>query len=350
MSDEKGDLLKKKEGDEEESIPIATFKRGKMRNRGNLRSKQQNEEDDDEKNSDKALIQSKEVTAPNNIAAQVNPTDAEPSISSLATVFQSSNSSSRFEYAGSSATATSEIDTEHDKDNRSQLEKKLSAEKVSQSKHGGTFGPMRAPSFLRATTRFDYQPNLCKDYKETGFCGFGDSCIYLHDRSDYKSGWQLEKEWEEKQATKKRKLQELEAAMTKAKAERRARREVNGGDDDEEEEDGKEEEDVMAIFKAAMASEQAKDGESEGRDNEKAKDKDKEKESFPFACFICRQPFTQPVVTSCGHYFCSQCAVDRYKTNSRCAVCDKPTFGIFNVARKLMQYSARIKEKGDQKA
>lgn len=79
----------KEEGDEEESIPIATFKRGKMRNRGNLRSKQQNEEDDDEKNSDKALIQSKEVTAPNNIApAQVNPTDAEPSISSLATVIE----------------------------------------------------------------------------------------------------------------------------------------------------------------------------------------------------------------------------------------------------------------------
>ena len=23
-----------------------------------------------------------------------------------------------------------------------------------------------------------------------------DSCIYLHDRGDYKTGWQLEKEWE----------------------------------------------------------------------------------------------------------------------------------------------------------
>ena len=63
------------------------------------------------------------------------------------------------------------------------------------------------------SSRFDYQPNVCKDYKETGYCGYGglsqcllfrlcwltfplDSCIYLHDRGDYKTGWQLEKEWE----------------------------------------------------------------------------------------------------------------------------------------------------------
>lgn len=34
-------------------------------------------------------------------------------------------------------------------------------------------GPIRAPSNLRATVRWDYQPDICKDYKETGFCGFG---------------------------------------------------------------------------------------------------------------------------------------------------------------------------------
>ena len=31
-----------------------------------------------------------------------------------------------------------------------------------------TQGPIRAPSFLRATCRFDYAPDICKDYKETG--------------------------------------------------------------------------------------------------------------------------------------------------------------------------------------
>ncbi|XP_015794625.1 RING finger protein 113A [Tetranychus urticae] len=55
-------------------------------------------------------------------------------------------------------------------------------------------GPLKAPSNIRSTVRWDYQPDICKDYKETGFCGFGDSCIFLHDRSDYKAGWQLEAE------------------------------------------------------------------------------------------------------------------------------------------------------------
>lgn len=36
-------------------------------------------------------------------------------------------------------------------------------------------GPMRAPANIRSTVRWDYQPDLCKDYKETGFCGFGGS-------------------------------------------------------------------------------------------------------------------------------------------------------------------------------
>lgn len=58
-------------------------------------------------------------------------------------------------------------------------------------------GPIRAPANLRATVRWDYQPDICKDYKETGFCGFGDSCKFLHDRGDYKHGWQLEREWAE---------------------------------------------------------------------------------------------------------------------------------------------------------
>lgn len=25
--------------------------------------------------------------------------------------------------------------------------------------------------------RWDYQPDICKDYKETGFCGFGGECL-----------------------------------------------------------------------------------------------------------------------------------------------------------------------------
>ena len=57
-------------------------------------------------------------------------------------------------------------------------------------------GPLSAPANIRNITRVDYQPDVCKDYRETGYCSFGDSCIFLHDRGDIKMSWQIEKEWE----------------------------------------------------------------------------------------------------------------------------------------------------------
>lgn len=60
---------------------------------------------------------------------------------------------------------------------------------------------------------------------------------------------------------------------------------------------------------------------------------------MPFACFICRGDFSEPVVTLCGHYFCNGCAVKRFKAgNTRCAACDKQTFGVYNKARKLIKH------------
>ncbi|XP_061872532.1 E3 ubiquitin-protein ligase RNF113A-like isoform X3 [Colius striatus] len=98
-------------------------------------------------------------------------------------------------------------------------------------------GPIRAPEHLRATVRWDYQPDICKDYKETGFCGFGDSCKFLHDRSDYKHGWQIERELDEG---------------------------CYGVNEDENYEVSSDEEDM------------------------------------PFKCFICRSSFKNPVVTNCS--------------------------------------------------
>ena len=64
---------------------------------------------------------------------------------------------------------------------------------IASEKGTGMHGPLRANVHIRSSVRFDYQPDVCKDYKETGFCGYGDACKFVHDRSDYKSGWELER-------------------------------------------------------------------------------------------------------------------------------------------------------------
>ena len=49
----------------------------------------------------------------------------------------------------------------------------------------------------------DYLNNtFCKDYRETGYCVFGDSCLYIHDRHDYKSGFEIDKEIEKEEKEK----------------------------------------------------------------------------------------------------------------------------------------------------
>lgn len=149
-------------------------------------------------------------------------------------------------------------------------------------------GPIRAPANLRVTARFDYQPDVCKDYKETGFCGYGDSCIFMHDRGDYKSGWQLEKEWEEAQ---KKKTQ----------------------------------------FGGGAGDQYAIDSDEDDSDDE-----------LPFACLICREEFTNPIVTKCGHYFCEKCAIKNFAKSPKCFACGASTGGIFNTAKNLI---TKIEEK-----
>lgn len=226
----------------------------------------------------------------------------------VTTVYESTREIVPQSYAGD-ATATVQVDTSHDRDARAILEKKKDISKLASNKATGTLGPMRAPTFLRATSRFDYQPDICKDYKETGFCGYGDQCKFLHDRGDYKSGWQMEREWEDKQAAKRQRLQKAEesalASMNAASGV-----DVRSGRTDEaaENDDGEENYEIQ------------------------------EDSEFPFACHICREGFTDPVVTLCGHYFCQKCAIDSNKKNSKCVICDKQTFGIFNKARKLIKF------------
>ncbi|XP_034947526.1 E3 ubiquitin-protein ligase RNF113A [Chelonus insularis] len=144
-------------------------------------------------------------------------------------------------------------------------------------------GPIRAPTNLRATVRWDYQPDICKDYKETGFCGFGDSCKFLHDRSDYKLGWQLERD---------------------AGA-------ADSGDEDD-----------------------------------KKYEIDSDEDNLPFKCFICRGSFVDPIVTKCKHYFCEKCALNHFKKSTRCFICNVQTNGVFNPAKLLISQS-KLRENND---
>jgi len=152
------------------------------------------------------------------------------------------------------------------------------------SAHKAATGPQRAPAHLRATVRWDYAPDICKDYKETGFCGFGDSCKFMHDRGDYKFGWQLEREQE---------------AGTY-------------GQDDE--------------------------------DENKYKISSDEDDDLPFKCFICKKSFEKPIVTKCKHYFCEKCALDHYRKSQRCYACEVQTGGVFNPAKDIIAKMDKAKK------
>ncbi len=49
------------------------------------------------------------------------------------------------------------------------------------------------------------------------------------------------------------------------------------------------------------------------------------------------EPFTNPVVTKCRHYFCESCALTHYKKSKRCVVCNQATQGVFNPAKDLIK-------------
>lgn len=160
-------------------------------------------------------------------------------------------------------------------------------------------GPIKAPTNIRTITVTDYAPDVCKDYKQTGFCAFGDSCKFLHAREAYRQGWELDKDWEI--ATKGKKLQGTKVS---------------------------------------------------GRGNELAEsddDNDAKLEDIPFACVICKKPYTNPIITKCGHYFCESCALQRYRKSPACAACGAGTGGVFNGAKGLKKLLEKKRERAERR-
>lgn len=223
----------------------------------------------------------------------------EESVSKLEYAFEGSVDSE--ETAASKATATADFDTEFDRDHLTRRKeamersKKLAESKELDTEYRGlkgyqqfiiqkdttkanaasdknrVAGPVRAAANLRVTCRFDYKPDLCKDYNETGFCGFGDSCVFLHDRTEHKSSYQIEKEWE---AEQERKRLEVENAAE------------------------------MIVTKEEVKK--------------------------PTDCHVCKKPFKRPVKTLCSHYFCEMCVLRQTK----CPVCKAALLGSFKPASK----------------
>ncbi|KAM3955623.1 RING finger protein mdlc isoform 2-T2 [Aphomia sociella] len=205
-----------------------TFKKRNVKNRGGRKRKASSSEEKNSSDSDEqtVVLPTKRPQKQNpNKQTTAGPRKERPEINADTSDDEKADQSRTtlsVQQQRENATATYELDTERDKDAQAIFEK---AQKINEELQGQADdkiyrginnyaqyykkrdtaagnassglvrkGPIRAPANLRATVRWDYQPDICKDYKETGFCGFGDSCKFLHDRSDYKHGWQLERE------------------------------------------------------------------------------------------------------------------------------------------------------------
>lgn len=162
-------------------------------------------------------------------------------------------------------------------------------------------GPVKSSTNVRTITVTDFAPDVCKDYKQTGYCGFGDSCKFLHAREDYKQGWELDRDWE---------------IGTKGK---------------------------KAVGKTIASANRANGTADEDEDDEALL------QSIPFACIICKKAYTNPIVTKCGHYFCEACVLRRYRKDPSCAACSSGTGGVFNTAKKLTRLLDQKRERARAK-
>uniref|UniRef100_A0A182T515 RING finger protein 113A n=1 Tax=Anopheles maculatus TaxID=74869 RepID=A0A182T515_9DIPT len=270
---------------------MSTFIKRNIKNKGARKRKQSSDSDEAEQESSSFVVVTQDkrkkvnpnVQSTSALRKKPNQSSTNPDSShssedeeSVVVSYKSKRSAQAEGPRDQGATAELEIETEKDRDAQAIYQKSIDINKELEGKEDD-----KVYRGLNNYTQFYKKKDSAQDYKETGYCGFGDSCKFLHDRSDYKHGWQMEQEGPGH----------------------------NHGDDDSDGDDTK--------------------YEIHSDDDE-----------LPFKCYICRESFVDPIVTKCKHYFCERCALAQYKKSTRCAICGVQTNGMFNPAKELI---ARLK-------
>ena len=163
---------------------------------------------------------------------------------------------------------------------------------------------LKKKSHFKTACNVDFNPSRCKDFHDNGYCGWGASCLYAHDRTDYKAGWELDNQWE------------------------------------------KEERDKIARSQR-IRQKKALDPDFNSSDEDLTESELKIRKSFE-KCFICKADFTTPLLASCSHIFCEKCILAEFAKTKKCPVCGLKLTGIFNDGAamiKLKQSSLKSAKK-----
>ena len=192
------------------------------------------------------------------------------------------------------------------------LAQRMKEQNEKAAKYFVSIGPARISTTVKHTNTIDYNPSRCKDFFEAGYCVFGNSCIFIHDRCDYKFGWQLDQEFEAKQKKKQERRQKrLEAII--------AQKDLAGlGLDSTDSED-----ETTLLGPAVYAG-------------------------IDLVCPVCKQDYKNPTSLGCKHILCDICARNEYSKTGKCPKCSKRMDGVFNSGFKTLQRA--LEEKSERKA